>query len=92
MSKPKNNKKENNTEESIPNLINISSTEESECKGDDTKGNSQGKNGKEFLYYTPFKKQRLNYIPSTPKKPNKAYHYEGLVGRNLTMIFETMDK
>ena len=91
MSKPKIYKKEENIkEEWIENLINISSTEVSEFQ-DDTKGNSHEKGEKEFLYYTPIKKPKLNYIPTMPKKPKRTYNYEGLVGRNLTIIFETFE-
>ena len=89
MSKQKiDKKKEICNEKSITNFI--SSNEVSECQ-DDTKENSIAKPQIEFLYYTPSKKKQLYYLPSTPKKPKRTYNYEGLVGRNLTIIFESME-
>ena len=72
-----------------PKFFNISSTESSESQND-MQRESKKNNGEEFLYNTPIKKLKLNFVPSTPKKEHVNINYQGLVGRNLTIIFESM--
>ena len=82
-------------EERIPEFtgqisINISSTEGSDNLNE-TQTNSNKKDKDYSLYYTPMKKEKTKpQMPSTPKKEKKIINYEGLVGRNLTTIFEMM--
>ncbi len=50
------------------------------------------KDEKEFLYFTPAKKDKAPYIPETPKKQNRIKENDVLnfEGKNLTVIFESM--
>ena len=47
----------------------------------------------DYAFSTPAKKVKLHpYIPSTPKKKKRTFHYDGppIVGRNLMNIFDSM--
>ena len=69
------------------------STTENSTNSCKNKRKLHNKNKVEYAYFTPMKKVKLySYVPSTPKKKKRTYHYEDLpiVGKNLMDIFESM--
>ena len=83
-------KEESNFDKETKFCIKVSSTDSSENISDIPRISNKNTD-KEYLYYTPMKKCKSSInIPSTPKKENKTCTYYGLVGKNLTIIFESM--
>ena len=88
MSQNKLDKDENPTQPTTSN-----STAENLTNSNKNKRKLHNKNKVEYTYFTPKKKVKLHrYIPSTPKKKKRTYHYEDLpiVGKNLLDIFESL--
>ncbi len=55
--------------------------------------NIKNENENEFIFSSPIKRiKKQIYIPSTPKKKKRTFHYDGppIVGRNLMNIFDSM--
>ena len=71
---------------------NTTSTENSE-NSNKLKRKTINKMKNDYAFSTPAKKVKLHpYIPSTPKKKKRTFHYDGppIVGRNLMNIFDSM--